>query len=489
MMLPLEITNSSGIRINILFQDDERLASFKKYHEENQKLRALKGELSESLKETKPPYDYRKLLDSVSNTRAIFTELSRFAVSSWENSCSDATCKITLDLWEKEAVSSPFTTLFLAESVIYRREGQPMVEIIVDAAGVANYSNMNDVKVVSILGLGPSGCGKSYLAKQLFPCIEYAQTVVSNDGGTTRECSNVWMIATSMHAPRVNIGNFYNMFKKRADNKDYMNDLLKDLRVCVYIPDTWVSVYAASFLGTKIKDAVTHFTKRDIDGEQPYIGVLIMQHCSTCGKQCPFKDLYRCVGCDTSGLKRALIEGKKWENKNVGLGVDTYSAALTQGYLTLFTPKYGSMTTCPIFVHNAGVQGKKSIVAHGTLASIDLSKLDPSNFHVQAIPKFPDQFKTFEDELVKMLSPQNTLNVKRLPPGHLSEEQLKEQLFSVLNAVNENLTSKGQPTLVISQTQGNPISQGVVTEQHAFGGRKFSKKRRSRRQTRTRRRR
>jgi hypothetical protein len=360
----------------------------------------------------------------------------------------------------------------LAESLMYRKEGLGMVQIKVDESGVPSYGNMEDPKVVTILGLGPSGCGKSYLAKQIIPFIEYAQTFVSNDGGTTRECSNVWMMATSFHRPSVNIGNFYNFFKKRADKKKYMDALLKTTQCSVYIPDTWVSVYASSLVpvvGTSITNALNKLTTRGVKGlvgksvEQPYIGMLIMQHCFSCGKQCPFKDdIYKCVGCDTSGLKRALVEGKKWENVSK-FGTDTYSTALAQGYLTLFTDKYKTRTTCPIFVHNSGKYGRKSIIVK---SAIDLSRLDPSKFRVEQMDRFPDNFNAFETQLVARINQAVQTN----SPTKLSTLQtLKIRLQNELSKVNEDILRE-------TQLASGVQNANVVTNEISLGGKKSKKR-------------
>lgn len=458
----VEFKNSSGVNIFIKFTGgdikatEEQLAAFEVYHKLNLQLRELKNKLAVAL--TSGSYDFEPYAnDTVS--QAILKELKAVAVKdSWENECVPSIlmqnkCKQTLQFWKTEAGSMPFNALVLAESVVFVKSKKTTILINVDEKGKATYGNIDDKQVTTILGLGPSGCGKSFLAEQVFECVSFVETVVALDGGITRTSSNVYQMATAFHPPRHNIGDLYDLFKDTADNKKTMAETLKTLRSSLYVPTTFVSdVVGLNWTNLK------KLTERGLAGEQPYIGMFIMQHCKSCDIPCPFQYVnpsFQCVGCDESGNSRALVEGKKWENKTFALphvSGTTFTVALNYGYKALFTTEYGMQTKYPIFIHNAGKPGNVSVLAHALPdATINLSSLKPSVFRVLPMD-FQKDFATFEKMLVQAVKTSVKTEFRQAVASNITETKaLSSKVGELHDTVLEKLgTEVGKLTSAMS---------------------------------------
>ena len=415
-MQEMHIVNDHGISITIKAEVN-MLTEFQQYYLINSSLKKLKNLLSIPIKTNdvyKPPTfadtmnEMSKhlvlqrneqvigpLLATLSNIEKEMTNVS--AQDGWKNNCGQKTpCTVTMAAWKAEANHPVFKALFLAQSVMYSTSQTPTVTI---TQNDASYTSETDKKVRTILGVGPSGCGKSYLAKQLFPCIPGLQTVVSNDGGTVRECSNAWMAATTLKPQGRGVSNFYDVFKNASNPKKVFDAYFSTVKYSLYIPDTLVSLYFSVGLTDKIanwiKNKGTRFQGDTSIEELPYVGILIMQHCDSCNSPCPFTDIYKCIGCDTSGNKRAITEGKKWENTKItGFG-DTYKVAMDQGYDATMKSQF------PIFVHNSGFKDHKSIIVHNT--PFDYKTLSRSCVVVKTA-KFQARFSEFEQDLVNLIS-------------------------------------------------------------------------------------
>jgi hypothetical protein len=313
-----------------------------------------------------------------------------------KNKCND-----TLAAWENESRSISYIALSMAQSFISRQSKDPII-ITVKLDGSLS-TNVKDENYRTIWGVGPSGCGKSFMTNQITPFIE-VETVLAIDGGIFRECSNVWMVATTDHDFGENIEDLYDEFKRVANVKRKYDLLFKQVQCSLYIPDTLASAYYNVSFGA-FDAYMRSFNERKMlnrfaGKELPFVGICIMQHCMRCkgSKGCTFPSAFQCKGCDQSGEERAAFEGKSYSNK-------TYYDALNIGYETMLS-NAKRKSSFPIFIHNSGKKGTPSVLAllKDTKYDTMATSLSGGMFKVIRIDGFPTTYNTFEKLLLKQLN-------------------------------------------------------------------------------------
>jgi hypothetical protein len=334
------------------------------------------------------------------------------------SSFSKNKCDTTLAAWAAESRSISYMLLSMAQSFISRKNTEP-INITVKRNGSLS-TNVNDEIYRTIWGVGPSGCGKSFMTSQITPFIE-VDTVLAIDGGIVRECSNVWMVATTDHELGENIKDLYDQFKSKANVKNVFESMFKQVQCSLYIPDTLVSTYYNSFnpLKPSVSKYMSSFSKRQLKGKElPYVGICIMQHCITCDRSsgCTFPQGFKCIGCDTSGSTRAHIEGKSYSNT-------TYDDALSIGYNTMFVDET-LKSTFPMFIHNSGSPNQQSVLALLKDKKYDkmATSLSRGMFKVIRIDSFPARYDHFEQLVLQTLS--ETIRFAELPAAYSTHASL-----------------------------------------------------------------
>lgn len=421
--LTIHFVNSSGLNINFVLKDNNEFYHLFFYICCNQQLRLynekmgprqdtihiLKGvaEFFQRSEQYKEPFN--KIFQKEFNSYMfdIPTEMEKVTKGreGFNSNCKTGLfggtkCEVMLKAWESDSKSKSYVALSLAQSFIYRKNKQDIIEILVPSDDSSLATNVKDETYRTIWIVGPSGCGKSFIMSQITPLVD-VDTVLAIDGGNFRQCSNIWMVATTDH--NHNVKDLYDAFKRVANVKKKFDYLFKSVQCSLYIPDTLVSTYL-KYLFSGLRPYFTTFNERQgshgfSGAELPYIGIHIMQHCMTCAhtRGCTFPLGFRCRGCDISGMERAVVEGKSYS-------ISTYDRALNIGYGIMFIDP-SSKSSLPIFIHNSGQRDSTSVLVILTDAKYDdiADKLSSSIFKVIRIDSFPPQYSEFEKMVLKKL--------------------------------------------------------------------------------------
>lgn len=176
-----------------------------------------------------------------------------------------------------------------------------------------------------IMGFGPSASGKTYCAKQIIELMTkvdstFPKFFLTIDGGIYREQSHIYQKIVKI-CKQNNIAGLSNLvsasvlttLKTIFDSSIIKKNMKKFLlsqknknnqKINLYVPDT----ITACIISCKslYQDYI------DITGDTDWIGLMIYQHRS--GKECPYPEQYKCVGCKESGESREINEGKKYSS-------------------------------------------------------------------------------------------------------------------------------------------------------------------------------
>lgn len=253
------------------------------------------------------------------------------------------TCAELVADWDRESQSTIYWVRFICYSIVTTDEVVVHIERWDDLweKCVAKIVFPDKPRRV-IMGLGPSGCGKSTIAKSIFPLFGLT-TVVFIDGGISRETSLVWNIATIFNNSQ-GISDLYSHFRKNS-SKDELFKMLKPNVCSFYVPET------VSTLSGKI----SKYTSLD----KNWVGLLIWQHLNhgmlhgMFHHECDFPSLYKCVGCDISGHKREVLEGKKYDSWAYDLSIFNSMKALKK-------------CSYKFVIHNSGSKDSPTVIAYDT---------------------------------------------------------------------------------------------------------------------------
>jgi energy-coupling factor transporter ATP-binding protein EcfA2 len=319
----------------------------------------LEGEISTGKEMIERDIENRKYHITYEDMILLQEEVKR--LTSKDKKWVDCKCDIFKQLWSKESESTIYMLRFLSKSCMFVKGTPPIIS-------VKKYSkkwseciwdvrlNVEEQTRRIIMGYGPSGCGKSTIAKELFKCVPDINVVWTVDGGISREESISWRIAslTPKQPNVVGISNLYKMFKEINESKDAVLPFIQRSPVSIYVPDTLSSVDKMNTVKSKLGQYtgirsltraanMSMYTRLDPN----WIALLIWQHKNYPTNTCTYP--FRCKGCDVSGLKRALTEGKKYDSL-------AYDISMDIGYKTVLT------STTQIIIHNSGQAGVKSIM-------------------------------------------------------------------------------------------------------------------------------
>jgi len=229
-----------------------------------------------------------------------------------------------------------------------------------------------------IMGLGPSASGKTYWAKNAIKIYHatndsFPSSFITIDGGEIREQSKVFkaIVEKAKNSgfdgicdlanpnklkdcsgnPKTlkNMNNMFNSNEIKKKMKEFLEKHIGKLNFNLYVPETSPK---ESQLNKLMKLAGT-------SNPDDVICLLIYQHKN--GKDCPFLDQYKCLGCEASGKNRQKNQGKPYSSGNF------QNSIYTNPILALATGSPGAMKfMCnaknSLIIHNPGQPGKTTII-------------------------------------------------------------------------------------------------------------------------------
>jgi hypothetical protein len=187
-------------------------------------------------------------------------------------------------------------------------------------------SNSNETGRL-IMGFGPSASGKTYCAKQIIDLMAIVDTTfpkffLTIDGGIYREQSHIYqkIVKICQENQIAGLSNLVSasvlttlktLFDSNIIKKNMKKYLLsqknKNQKINLYVPDTITACIGSASCKSLYQDYI------DITGDKKgWVGLVIYQHKS--GKECPYPEQYKCVGCEESGKSREIKEGKKYSS-------------------------------------------------------------------------------------------------------------------------------------------------------------------------------
>jgi hypothetical protein len=341
----------------------------------------------------------------------------------FSSSCkkSSTRCKIFMEQWRRESSSTLYWLRFISYSIV--RVQKKEVQVIISEwddewEKCTKTFVFPDETRRMIIGVGPSGCGKSTIAKTIFPWFKDIETVVFIDGGISREVSTVWNVATAFSP---GISDLYKYFKT-IRSKDILFGLLKEHYCSFYVPDTLSNtqtvrnygIYRAT--GKHLLPDITEYTVLDPN----WISLFIWQHLNNPTSTCTYaKKGYPCIGCDVSGIKRQISEGKQYDSKS-------YQVSLHASLLALKQSKH------QFFIHNSGSSGVKTIIAYNS--DVITRRIRNANPNLAMIHGIDMKSKTFEQI--------NSSIYERLVPTIVDVIQSDEIESNVIQEMRESQQSQ-----------------------------------------------
>jgi predicted ABC-type ATPase len=281
-------------------------------------------------------------------------------------------CKIFMKQWKRESSNTLYWLRFISYSIV-RVQKKEVKVIISEWDDVWEKCTKTfvfpDETRRMIMGIGPSGCGKSTIAKNIFPWFKDIETVVFIDGGIAREVSTVWNVATAFSN---GISDLYTYFKT-IRSKDHLFEMLKEHNCSFYVPDTLSNtqtvrnygIYRAT--GKNILPDITEYTVLDPN----WIALFIWQHLNHPTPTCIYaKKGYPCIGCDVSGIKRQVSEGKLYDSKSYQVSLHASLLALKQSKHQFFIHNSGSADVNTIIAYNSDNMSRRIREAHPNLVMI-----------------------------------------------------------------------------------------------------------------------
>lgn len=311
--------------------------------------------------------------------------------------CSGKCKEAFLKCWHLEYQTMNFMLRYIAESLIYVKEGFLTIQILQwdvkwKKAKFTLQFPQQPRRIV--IGMGPSGCGKSTVSIPFL--IENGHThVMAIDGGGARSASISWALLKITNPQ--GISNMYNlMFPKFFGHKhlfkkqDIKKRLFQILNATERNPynvknaEKWstnCTIYVADTLSRN--KGVSKYIEMD----PHWAALFIWQHKNCVDKpcnlvkSCPYPVDLKCIGCDVSGFKRSLTEGK------------IYSSSM---YDTSNRNSYSLMLKAPVkaMIHNSGSAKTSVYVSTHEAETEKMGKTYAVNgknvkFKVVVVPAFP----------------------------------------------------------------------------------------------------
>ena len=350
-------------------------------------------------------------------------------------------CTEFIKQWNLESQSTIYWLRFLSYCIVRVRRNNNPPTVIIDTwnevwANCKKRIVFPDQKRRVIMGIGPSGCGKSTIAKTVFPWFTDIETVVFIDGGISREVSTVWNVATAFSN---GISDLYKIFSGHS-SKDEMFTLLQPQSCSFYIADTLSNQKNAENYAYYISGRpdtppdLTKYTSLD----EEWIALFIWQHLNVdkSEKKCTYPNGYRCIGCDISGQKRQISEGKPYDSK-------AYIISKHASLLALKQSKH------KFFIHNSGSGDDRTVIAYNSTAitSEILRQFENTKLAMMRIDGMEVKtFKEINKEILAKLNTNSNQFSNISPDIRAILENQQQQLSALQRAVTELVKPKAKKT-------------------------------------------
>ena len=247
-----------------------------------------------------------------------------------------------------------------------------------------------------IMGFGPSASGKTYWAKKAIKIINkidasYPTNFLSIDGGFQREvcvsyqiirdvitdqgCSGFNNLMTAgMRGVPFTAQSIFDSSPLKKVMKSYL--LENQVRPNLYVPETLGGCLTKSGkkLGIGGCKAAIYQDYITITNDENWTGLLIWQHKNA--NECNYTSEYKCVGCEESGTKRQIAEGKKYSGAAYSISMQYGGDELKQQF------NKGHVMT----IHNSGSDDKKSLI---------IAKFNTRNQYISKISEIDDEHKCY----------------------------------------------------------------------------------------------
>ena len=173
-----------------------------------------------------------------------------------------------------------------------------------------------------IMGFGPSASGKTYWTDKIISLLSetdrtFPKTFITIDGGINRQSSFIYKAMVN-EAPNLCLFGFANLFSPWSGYtlfnsnivKDYLVKFLKvqTISLSLYVPES-LGDCGGMFGGYCINKYNKYI---EITGDTKWIGIYIWQHKNK--SECKLDAYHKCIGCEESGSKREIKEGKKYSS-------------------------------------------------------------------------------------------------------------------------------------------------------------------------------
>jgi hypothetical protein len=260
-----------------------------------------------------------------------------------------------------------------------------------------------------IMGFGPSASGKTYWAQNVINLFAasnptFPTTFFSIDGGLYRSASMIYSMIIDC-IKKTCIAGFSNLVSSDDEKSIFRARTVKEnvegyLKLCkskglgisLYVPE---SLGTCGWTKTMTKPCLSKYQEYiDLSGDKDsWIGLLIWQHAT--GSGCKFDEGKKCVGCEESGTKREIQEGKKYNKSTLVfvhsikkgwkhmIGNNNYPEYLPTSYVSSGTSNEdskvdeinGGAPGGKFCIHNTAARDQRSIIWGYTPSSNPLSTI------------------------------------------------------------------------------------------------------------------
>lgn len=357
----------------------------------------------------------------------------------FSTSCKHSTtrCSQFMDQWGRESISTIYWLRFISYSVV--RVKKQAIQVILSKWD-DSWENCTktflfpDKTKRVIMGIGPSGCGKSTIAKTIFPWFTDIETVVFIDGGISREVSTVWNVATAFSN---GISDLYKLFKT-YNSKDKLFDMLKSYPCSFYIPDTLSNAQTVKNYGLYRTTGINYMPdiKQYTVLDKNWIALLIWQHLNSPTSTCTYATKgYQCVGCDVSGLKRQVSEGKIYDS-------NAYNVSMHASLLALKQSKH------QFFIHNSGSRNIKTVLAYQSdVITPQITALHPNIVMLRNDNMSKSSFEQINTVILATLAP--AVPVENEPQSESTDKIAETEPDNPLIQLKSTLLEIQQPQLKV----------------------------------------
>lgn len=376
-------------------------------------------DIKQNLKSNNVGYFYPKndiIYDTTKINKELYNQIVELANNIKNNEwkkCEDVCKKVLTDYISRETNSTAYYLRCLAQGLMSTNKNYQKLQFnssIEKLSGDWN-TDKNNIKILIpsnsqsrlVLGLGPSASGKTYCAKTMLKLFDsyydgnFPKEFLSVDGGIYRDASIIYKMIVQITKSFNDLGGIENlagesifdkvtkivsnggmMFDTGSIKSSIIKYLIEQKRpFSLYVPETLVGKCSNIKMSPDC-DLIKNLV--EISGDKNYISLCIFQHESG-GANCPYPNIFKCIGCKESGTSRQKSEGKIYSSSGwkSGIKLGIYYTLLGPG------PKF--------IIHNSGRPNANGLI-------IDVGNIPDDKFK-QKILDLGLQFK-YVNNYVKM---------------------------------------------------------------------------------------